>query len=267
MTSYRYPQETLVFWFTILAVLAVILFTSAATFCLSGLFIVLMFVMAYWMNRSHHQSLISTALGVSSKSAPQLFSLVQRCAQRLRPGSLEVFVAPQEELNAYTFGINDPKILVVYAPLIQIMDEEELAFVLGHEMGHVQLGHTWLNTILGGMAGIPASYGAAALLTLTFRSWNRMCEYSADRAGMLACGKPEKAVSALLKLISGQRHLSPAQMEHLLRAVDREDDTLLGGLNELLSDHPMIIKRIEQIRSYARTAEYQNLIVKINTGI
>lgn len=265
MTTYRYPQETVVFWFTILLVTAVILFTSAATFCLSGLFILLMFAMAYWMNRSHHQSLISSALGVSSKSAPQLFTLVQRCAKRLRPGSLEVFIAPQQELNAYTFGITDPKILVLYAPLLQLMDEDELSFVIGHEMGHIQLGHTWLNTILGGMAGIPASYGAAAVLTLTFRGWNRMCEYSADRAGMLACGKPEKAVSALLKLVSGQRHMTPADLNRILQAVDREDDSLVGSLNEMLSDHPMIIKRIEQIRSYARTGEYQRIMASIQS--
>jgi Zn-dependent protease with chaperone function len=143
------------------------------------------------------------------------------------------------------------------------MDEDELAFVIGHEMGHITLGHTWLNTILGGMAGIPASFGAAILLTVVFRSWNRACEYSADRAGMLACKNPSKAISALLKLVSGERSLDQVEMTDLIRVLDREDDNLDGQFSEILSSHPLVIKRINQIREYASSREYSNLLNSI----
>jgi Zn-dependent protease with chaperone function len=263
MTSYRYPNETLVFWGTVLLVIAVIVFTSAATICISGLFILGMFVLAYFINRSHHQSLMESALLVNPKNAPQVAQLVTVCRDRLKPGPFDCYIARSNELNAYTFGMEDPKTLVVYSSLLQIMDEDELSFVIGHEMGHIQLGHTWLNTILGGMAGIPASYGAAALLTLVFKSWNRMCEYSADRAGLLVCGRPEKAVSALLKLVSGERHINQNEMNRLLQVVDQQDDSILGQMDELLSDHPMIIKRIQQIRAYAKTDDYASLSQQI----
>jgi Zn-dependent protease with chaperone function len=259
MTSYRYPSESVVFWVTILLVIGVIVFTSAATLCLSGLFILVMFVLAYLMNRQHHMELMQDSMGVSSTSAPNLFQIITDCAKRLHPGRLEAFVTPKNELNAYTFGISDPKTVVIYSAVLQIMDEDEIAFVVGHEMGHIALGHTWLNTILGGIAGIPASYGASAILALVFRSWNRMCEYSADRAGVLACGKPDKAISALLKLVSGKKTLTQADMGRLLQLVDQEDDSLAGQLNEMLSDHPMTIKRIEQIKKYIRTREYVDL--------
>lgn len=249
----------MVFWLTIILVGLVILLTSAATFCLSGVFIVGMFLLAYYYNRVHHQTLMQEAIPVNERNTPGLLQLVQTCSNRLQPGSVECFVVRKDTLNAYTFGVTDPKTLVVYSALLQILDEDELSFVIGHEMGHVQLGHTWLNTILGGLAGIPASYGAAALLTLVFRSWNRMCEYSADRAGLLVCAKPEKAISALLKLVSGDRHLTPAETQHLLQVVDQEDDSILGQINELLSDHPMIIKRVQQIRQYASTREFTSL--------
>lgn len=260
MDSYRYPGETAIFWLTLFLVIGVIVFTSAATFCLSGIFILLMFAMAYWMNQSHHQQLLQQAIPVSSSTSPAVDRLVQSCARKINPGEVKVFVAPDQQLNAYTFGLTSPKMIVLFAPLFEIMDEDELAFVIGHEMGHISLGHTWLNTILGGMAGIPASYGAAILLTVVFRSWNRACEYSADRAGMLACGNPAKAVSALIKLVSGERHLTREETMQWIQVLDREDDSLDGQLGEILSDHPILIKRIHQIRGYAKSAEYVKIL-------
>jgi len=264
MTSFRYPNETIILWVTIFLVFGVILFTSMATFCLSGIFILVMFAMAYWMNQSHHRQLIEQAVHVTQTTAPEVDKLIQVCTRRLQPGPVEVYVSREQQLNAYTFGITSPKMIVLYAPLFDIMDEDEMAFVVGHEMGHITLGHTWLNTILGGMAGIPASFGAAILLTVVFRSWNRACEYSADRAGMLACKNPSKAISALLKLVSGERQLGQADMAHLIRLLDREDDTLDGQFSEILSSHPLVIKRINQIREYATSGEFAELLAKIN---
>ncbi len=260
MTDYRYPSETAIFWGTILLVALVIILTSAATFCLAGVFILAFFVMAYISNKSHHQSLIYNAQRVDLSKPQPLSELIRMCQNRLKPGSLDVFIVRENQLNAYTFGVDSPKAIVVYSPMFQLMDAEELMFVLGHEMGHISLGHTWLNTILGGLAGIPAPYGAAVILAMVFRSWNRACEYSADRAGMLACRNPEKAVSALLKLVSGDINLTDDEKNQWIRLLDRQDDSLSGQLEELVSSHPMIIKRISQIKEYAGTAEFTRLI-------
>jgi Zn-dependent protease with chaperone function len=101
-------------------------------------------------------------------------------------------------------------------------------------------------------------------LALAFMSWNRACEFSADRAGMLACGKPEKAISALVKLVAAKRNLSISEMEHYLKRFDAEDDNLLSDLSELLATHPMTIHRIEQLRRYAASAEYKRLAAQMN---
>jgi Zn-dependent protease with chaperone function len=260
MTDYRYPSETAIFWGTIILVSLVIILTSAATFCLAGVFILAFFGMAYLSNKSHHQSLIYNAERVDLSRQQPLSDLIRLCQSRLKPGSLDVFVVRENQLNAYTFGVDSPKAIVIYSPMFQLMDAEELMFVLGHEMGHISLGHTWLNTILGGLAGIPAPYGAAVILAMIFRSWNRACEYSADRAGMIACKNPEKAITALLKLVSGDTHLTEGEKAQWIRLLDKQDDSLSGQLQELLSSHPMITKRISQIKEYAGTADYARLI-------
>jgi Zn-dependent protease with chaperone function len=265
MTSYRYPNENLILALTLALVIGVIAVTAVATFCGSLLFVLLMLVLSFVLTRSHHNALIQEALPVTPQAQPGLDALAKSCARRLQVGLFNAFIAPGNTLNAYSFGLSAPQGLVIYAGVLRIMDEDELRFIIGHELGHIGLGHTWLNSLVGGMAGIPSPYFAAILLYFAFRWWNRACEYSADRAGLLACGKPEKAASALVKLVGGpaaSRYMEGWQQ--VMRRIDAEDDTLEGNLQELLSSHPLIIKRLQALRQYAASADYQQLQAQVN---
>jgi Zn-dependent protease with chaperone function len=163
------------------------------------------------------------------------------------------------EINAYTFGLTQPNDLVLFSSLFKIMDDDELRFVVGHELGHSVLGHTWLNSLVGGMSGLPTSLGAAVIFIFSLRWWNRACEFSADRAGLLACGSPAKAVSALIKLASAGRAQDSATLQRAMAAIEAEDDDLLNDLAETLSTHPMFVRRIHELRQWAGTPEYQRL--------
>jgi Zn-dependent protease with chaperone function len=259
-TTYRYPGEQLILLATLVLVVGVIALTAAATVCASVLFILAFIAMSFSFTRSHHQRLMRSARQVTPPIAPEMDKIVQQGIARLQPGKVQVYIAPSNELNAYTFGLDTPKVVVLYSALLQVMDQDELSFILGHELGHVALGHTWLNSLVGGIAGIPSSFSAGILMTMAFLWWNRACEYSADRAGLLACGKPEKAVSALVKLAAGPQADTQMELAQAYRQIDAEDDTLLGSLNEALATHPMLIRRIQQIRKYAGSADYDRLL-------
>ena len=258
-TAYRYPHEHLILALTLLLVLAVIAVTVTATVCTSGLFIIAFVALSFYLGRSHHQALLKTARRVTSQVMPGPARILQQGISRLQPGEVEVYIAPSQALNAYTFGLTSPKVVVLYSALFEVMDEDEVLFILGHELGHVALGHTWLNSLIGGVAGIPSSWGAGAILTMAFLWWNRACELSADRAGLLACGKLDKAVTALIKLVAGPEANNRLGMEVAYRQIDAEDDTLLGNLGEALGTHPMLIRRIQELRKYAASAQYQRL--------
>lgn len=270
-TAYRTEEEYPVLFLTLLILGGIALLTAGATICLAPLLAIIALLFAYQVNQSNHQALIRQAyrvpldeLSVQQANRPfsSLSSIARDCLSVLEPGKVEVFIVRGRERNAYTFGLSSPQIIVVYAPLVEIMDPEELKFVIGHEMGHVALGHTWLNTLVGGMAGIPQTYGTAIVLTAAFRWWNRACEYSADRAGLLACQNPAKAISALVQLVAGDID-NPAEMKLALQLIEAEDDNWGSVLSEALSTHPMIVKRINKIRSYAASPAYQRLLARM----
>jgi Zn-dependent protease with chaperone function len=259
MTSYRYPDEYIVLGLTLLLVGLVIAISALATVCTSLVFVLLVVVWAYFSSRSHHQNLVRAAYPVTDSNTPRLLRLFQESADRIKPGPLQAFVVPSRQLNAYTFGLDDPKVVVLYSALLDVMDADELRFIIGHEMGHIALGHTRLNSLVGGLAGIPSNSLASAVLVTVFLWWNRTCELSADRAGLLATGKPEKAITALIKLVAGPTGKTARGLELAYRKIDAEDDTLLGSLQETFASHPMLIRRINALRQWSSSQQYRRL--------
>jgi Zn-dependent protease with chaperone function len=262
-TAYRYPRERIILLATVITVLLVIALTATATVCLSVVFIIGAIVFSYQFSQAHHRQLMQNALQITHDNAPGLVELALTCKARLQVESVNVFIVRGSILNAYTFGLTSPKSIVLYENLIRLMDQQELQFIIGHEMGHVKLGHTWLNSLVGGMAGIPASLSASAILVIALRSWNRACEYSADRAGMLACGNAQKAISSLIKLETG----SGSYSETAIQRIENQDDDWLNNLSKLLATHPMIVRRIHQLQAYSKTREYQQLQLMMNKNL
>jgi len=266
-TDYRYPYEYAILGTTIIVVGLIIAVTAAATVCTSAIFVPAVVIMGYFAGQSRHRALIAQAQHVTVQSAPEVMSLIQDNSARLQVEPVNVFIVPSNQLNAYTFGMDTPKAIVLYSSLFKIMDRDEIQFILGHEMGHVKLGHTWLNTLVGGIAGIPSTLGAAAIMELAFRWWNRACEYSADRAGVLACGKPNKAISALVKLEAGPVALTQAGMQAAMQHISTEDDDIMHNVEELIASHPMIAKRIEEIRKFSNTQEYRGMQSRMDQNL
>jgi Zn-dependent protease with chaperone function len=214
-----------------------------------------MLALSYWMNSRHHAALVQRATPVTARTLPPLDALVRQTAARLGVSKVRAYVAPAASLNAYTFGLDDPKVIVLYSGLLRALDADELRFIVGHELGHIRLGHTWLNSLLGGLAGIPSPFGAAIILYFAFRGWNRSCEFSADRAGLLACGRLETAISALVK-VATQGLAKNRSAREPVPELRREDD--LGSLLvELSSTHPLISRRIDELKRYAASEEYR----------
>ena len=265
MNNYQYPSERFILSFTIVIIVGVVILTAIPTLFLSPIFAIVMIFMSYIGNQSHHNHLIRSAEPVSPERVPELVQLAQSCVDRVRPGAVQFYVVPSRQRNAYTFGLTKPNVVVIYSEILKIMDADELRFVIGHELGHVVFGHTWLNSILGGMAGIPSSYAIAIVVSLVFRSWNRACEFTSDRAGLIACGNVDKAISALVQLVVGDIR-TQADWQQAVALIDREDDSFGNQLGEMLSTHPMIIKRIKELREWAATDEYRRLQARALSG-
>ena len=80
---------------------------------------------------------------------PELVSMIERVVRRggmyIAPERMYLMKASEKlnSLNAYVTGFGASKRVVVWDTTINKMDDPEIAFVFGHEMGHYVLGHTF----------------------------------------------------------------------------------------------------------------------------
>lgn len=84
--------------------------------------------------------------------------------------------ADTERVNAYVTGVLGTHRIVLWDTAIAKLDDDELLFVVGHEMGHYVLHHTLIGVLL-------ASGGTLGLLLLVHLTANRLIRRYKDRFG------------------------------------------------------------------------------------
>jgi len=149
------------------------------------------------------RSLLATMLRLSPKVAPETYALVERCAKTLGLTTpFELYIYPDTSFNAGCMKPERGRVMVLFSSaLYEAFDADELAFVVGHELGHHLYGHHDLPS----HALLAGDHAVGGALALRVFAWSRMAEISADRAGFVCGGSLDVATRALWKLASGLR--------------------------------------------------------------
>ncbi len=183
---------------------------------------------------------MSQLYGTSDARTPYLTDLVKELAgTSQKPFSYRVYVAPGP---ANAFALPGGVILVTEGMLEILESEAELVSVLGHEMGHVELGHCFdgakfqmLNRKLGGETlGEVADvvYGALAR-----SSFSKTQEKEADEYGFGVLTS------------RGYDPMGTADaFERLKAKVGLQDAKGLNPFRDYFSSHPPLALRIENFR-------------------
>ena len=218
--------------------------------CLWG-FIGLIFVAIMVAVQNSH--LRNTSKRVTKDDA-MLHDLASKAAGKVGIDLPEIYVSKSNEVNAYTRGIVSP-IIVLHQGILDRMDRKEISFILGHEMGHIRLRHYAITTILDS-SGISVPL-LIYLPLLAFRmlflrgKLSRSMEYSADRAGLIACGDLESAVSTMIKLGSG-KSVTPDQVKGAIDGRFQIDGDR-GIMGAILSTHPDLDDRVKELVRFGRS--------------
>lgn len=142
---------------------------------------------------------LASGVRISGSLVPALSKTLDRL--RTRTGltdALEAYVLPDQNINAGMTRGAPHALLVLHAGAINHLTEDELLFVIGHELGHAMHNHIDVPE-QGAMRD--SSLGPRQRLQLF--AWSRAAEISADRVGLLCCGNLDAAVSATFKVASG----------------------------------------------------------------
>ena len=177
----------------------------------------------------------------------------------------ELYVTQRPEVNAMAMGFDRP-VVVLNSASLGLFDEQELQFVLAHELGHVLSGHVTYRTVLFFLLRLPAPARLPLQLLLAAAfEWIRKSELSADRAGLLAAQDPEVARRVCMKLAGGSRtdQMSAAEFEaqaEEYRAGGNIVDSLLKLLSLVWVSHPFPVLRLAELNKWIESGEYAAIL-------
>ncbi|MCK5664360.1 MAG: M48 family metallopeptidase [Thiotrichaceae bacterium] len=141
----------------------------------------------------------SNELSISKEVTPALYGSLESVLDRLgvAKDAVEAFVYASPEINAECYSGDRSECVIRFTSgLVDILNESEFEFVVGHELGHFLLSHS-----IARMENNNES--------IEFYMQQRAQEISADRLGLIACDSLDVAIKALIKTVSGlsEEHL------------------------------------------------------------
>jgi Zn-dependent protease with chaperone function len=212
----------------------------------------------------------ANAVRVGPKQFPKLHEQYQYVLRTMdAPTHYELFVSQTPLVNAGAYGMNKPFIVMNSGSMI-LLDEDEMTFLLGHELGHIMSGHVLYRTMMVlllqlASLGFPVVGLAARAVLLGLLEWSRKSELSSDRAGLLALQHPDKALHAFMTLAGGGAPSETNLNEFLIQADEYRKsgdvaDIVFKVLNLLGTTHPFHVLRAAELRDWIEAGEYDRLL-------
>jgi Zn-dependent protease with chaperone function len=215
---------------------------------------------------------LATSIHVDEKTFPDLFAALSHCAGTLGIAIPHTVVSesPFFLFNAFTAGTDDYSFVFLSSGLSQYFTRDEATFVIGHECGHIASRHLVYHTLVWILAQTASGYlgqlGKIVRNTIGFPllAWERRSEITCDRAGLLCCGDMRVAERALIRLVAGFADADRIDIEDYLRkSQEMQEYHGASSWQQHFMTHPIIPKRIEALRLFARSQLYYDLSGKI----
>src|SRR4029079_955182 len=166
-------------------------------------------------------------------------------------------------------GSGRPMVLI-NSKTVELLDEEELRAVLGHEAGHVLSDHVMYRTALMillamGTRGLPMMAGLPLLaVKLALLEWFRAAELSADRAATLVNRDPLVSCRAATVLARGRPSRKLDLDAFMRQAAAYEEwepgwDKLARVRIEVGQTHAFPVKRASEVMKWVRSGDYDRI--------
>jgi heat shock protein HtpX len=199
----------------------------------------------------------------------ELYQIVEELVQRTDMPMPRVYVSPTQAPNAFATGRN-PKNAAVCATagLLQVLDRNEVAGVMAHELAHVKHRDILIQSVaatIGGAISMLAymfmfggnrregGHPIVALLVLLLgplaagliqAAISRSREYNADTEGANICGNPMYLATALEKIHMMAKRI-PMQVNPAFNSMFiAEPKNVIGGIANMFATHPPLEKRL-----------------------
>ena len=220
---------------------------------------------------------VSQNVRVSKKQFPSVYNLFREACDILDiPEMPEIYVSTVYIPNAFTFGMEKYSVTLL-SGVIDLLTEDELLFVIAHELTHIKCNHMMYKTLLYlltyvGTQIFGAFFKVAEItffpIEMALRSWERKAEFTCDRGGLLTVQNAETAKTAMAKMAGFSKSLkAQVNIEEILKQADElqnmDDQTFVRVMkmyHTAFRSHPFPVIRIKELHNWSQSNQYHRII-------
>ncbi|MGW4242424.1 M48 family metallopeptidase [Nocardia sp. NPDC004722] len=245
--SWEIPMLVIVVTVTVLAYLFALLLLITGDFSEITLALVFAPLIVYLIRGMNFATQRVNGVKMSPTQFPEGYRMVQEAAMRF--GMKKVpdayVVLGNGQINAFASGHGFRRFVVVYSDLFEIggaaRNPDALAFIIGHEVGHIAAGHVSYWRQLGMFAG--------GYIPILGSSLIRAQEYTADNHGF--CNRPHGAPTAMQTLAGGKYLNNLVGFDEMADRAAQEKGFFVWIINAM-SSHPVLTWRMWALRDRSR---------------
>jgi len=197
---------------------------------------------------------------VNENMAPRLFGMFHEVKSALEfEEPIDFYVTNSSQVNAFSISRLEKEqshIINFNSAIIERLDDEELKFVIGHEIGHLISKNARIMKLIQFI--FPDPQRTPLILTHKISLWRKLSELTADRYGYISSPNLESSTSGFFKLSSG---LDSKRINFDFKAYLEENDKVLAYFKEQMSanliSHPINPIRIKAIELFDKSATFK----------
>lgn len=212
---------------------------------------------------------------ITRESCPDLYEITRNVATTLSVDDFpDIYSQWGYYINGFTTGYKERTIMVLNSGAIDLLPQKQLCFIIGHEMGHIKSGHVIYHQMASLFSDlvkiVPLGESLLGPIKYWLLYWDRMSEFTADRAGLLACQDKEEALKTIVKMsgvpIKYFESLNTTaflkQAEEFERLNSGVFDSAIKTISILTSTHPWTVYRAGELYKWVESGEYERIITK-----
>ena len=251
--AYRTSKETV--YNNILCCIGLIIWASLAYFFITAdekllvsllplMFYVIAFLLFFAISALlFRANAMGNMILISQDQFPELNLMVIEGSKKLGlKSSPEAFLFNSNGLfNAFARQVIGRKYLLLTSSLVDATTDEQVKFVIGHELGHHAAGHL---SFVGFWLRFPAR-----VIPFLHKAYTRQCEFTCDKIGFYLSRDVNHSCSAIQMLGCGCQKLNSKMNISAFEMQENQVPATSGFIAELFRSHPRLTRRVIALKN------------------
>ncbi|OKL37646.1 M48 family metallopeptidase [Domibacillus mangrovi] len=242
-----YPKETI--YFILCCLVSIGLYIAVAFSIIILPIIIAIFLISLFFHAVSIGSIRGNGVRVSEQQFPDVYERIQTLSSDMRlPRVPDVFILQSGgALNAFATRFFGRNVVVLYSEVFELARQkgnQELDFIIAHELAHVKRRHIWKNWLI-----LPAMW-----VPFLSEAYSRAAEYTCDRHAAYYTNDGQASKNALTILGIGKVLYREVNEDAYLQQIQQESNPFVW-LSEKWSTHPNLPKRIQHVGQFMRMAD------------